>query len=462
MKRPQILLLLLGAVLAAPACRLLKPRIAPYPTGVVFPVAEDGSVPFSGRPAAVVRARGGAVYLSTRSGFIRCIDVAGKKETWSFKTDNRLLQPPFAGATSIYARDEADVLYALSSGGELLWKRSVPEKILTPVVEGGGRVLFGTAKGNLWSIAIDGKDDRVFGPGKAIVSGPLISGDRIVFGTEDGTIHVLDLGGKPLWTYRASAKFAGPMAVDGDALFFGTVDRWFYRLEIGAARPKWRVRLGGFAAAEPVVLKGRLYLPATNSALYCLRGSGGDVIWWANIPSRTPYDLAMADGKVIAASLSERLPAFDAATGKPEGAFKAGKDLATNAVWVDPLIVVVQYDVATDQGKVVFLRKDVQVVLSAKKASPQPAGDEIPFTVSVVGFHLPRYEFYVRSGDKREVAQKASEKSAWTWFAAAEGSYIIGVSVTDAKQSRESEVPYVIEKPSEKKKEETEKKETPK
>ena len=179
---------------------------------------------------------------------------------------------------------------------------------------------------------------------------------------------------------------SGRWRVDGDALFFGTGDRWFYRLEIGAARPKWRVRLGGFAAAEPVVLEGRLYLPATNSVLYCLRGSGGDVIWWANIPSRTPYDLAMADGKVIAASLSERLPAFDAATGKPEGAFKAGKDLATNAVWVDPLIVVVQYDVATDQGKVVFLRKDVQVVLSAKKASPQPAGEEIPFTVSVVGF----------------------------------------------------------------------------
>lgn len=446
MKRPLILLLFLTVVQAAPACRFLRPRTVPYPTGVSFPLAEDGFVPFPGRPAGAVRARGGAVYLSTRTGFIRCFDVAGRKEAWSFRADNRFIEPPFAGESNIYARDEADVLYALSPGGELLWKRAVPEKILTPVIEGGGRVFFGTEKGNLRSIGLDGKDERAFGPGKAIVSGPLVSGARVVFGSEDGTLHVLDFGGKPLWTYRAPSRIVGPMALDGDALFFGTEDRWFHRLDIGAARPKWRVRLGGSAAAEPVVLKGRLYLPATNSVLYCLRRSGGDVLWWANIPSRTPYGLAMADGKVIAASLSESLPAFDAATGKHEGVFKAGKDLATNAVWVDPLIVIVQHDMAADEGKIVFLKKDVRAVLSAKKASPQPSGEEILFAVSVVGFHLPRYEFYIKSGDKREVAQKASEKSEWTWFAAAEGSYVVGVSVTDARELRESEVPFVIEK----------------
>jgi outer membrane protein assembly factor BamB len=469
MKRSSILLLFFAALQAGPACRFLKPRIAPYPTGVTFPVAEDGSVTFAGRPAAVVRARGGSVYLSTRAGFIRCIDVGARKETWSFKTDNRLLEPPYAGAINIYARDEADVLYSLSPVGELLWKKTVPERILTPVVEGGGRVFFGTEKGNLRSIGLDGKDDRVYGPGKTIVNGPLISGARVIFGSEDGTIHVLDLGGKLIWAYRAPGKIVGPLASDGDALFFCTEDRWFHCLGIETPRLKWRVRLGGWAAAAPVVLKGKLYFPATNSVLYCLRRSGGDVLWWANIPSRTPYELTMADGKVIAASLSDNLLAFDAATGKSAGAFKTGKDLVANAVWTDPLIVIVQHDTATDQGKVVFLKKDVQAALSAKKTSPQPAGEEIAFTVSAVGFYLPRYEFYVKSGDKREVAQKASEKSAWTWFAAAEGTYVVGVSVTDAKESRESEVPFIIEKRPEKqplvgpvKPEGPEKKETPK
>ncbi|HEX2695153.1 MAG TPA: PQQ-binding-like beta-propeller repeat protein, partial [Acidobacteriota bacterium] len=354
------------------------------------------------------------------------------------------------------------ILYALSPSGLLLWKRPVGEKILTPVVEGGGRVFFGTEKGKLWSVGLDGKDDRVFQAGGAVSGGPLVSGARVVFCSDDGTIHVHDLGGKPLWTYRAPAKVVGPLASDGKFLFFGMEDRWFSCLKFGGARPKWRVRLGGLAAADPVVLGGRLYLLGTNSVLYCLRKSGGDVLWWANVPSREVYDLAVVGDKVIASSFSAVLLAFDAGTGRKAGAFTAGRDLMSNAAWVDPFLVIVHHDVPSDEGKLVLLTKEVQVRLSAQKASPQPAGEEIPFSVSVVGFFKPRYEFYVKTGDKREVAQKSSEKSTWTWYAAVEGAYTVGVAVTDAKQSREVEVAFVIEKRPEKKPEEPEKKETPK
>jgi hypothetical protein len=124
--------------------------------------------------------------------------------------------------------------------------------------------------------------------------------------------------------------------------------------------------------------------------------------------------------------------------------------------------LIAHYDAASDEGKLVLLSREVQARLSPQKASPQPAGEEIPFSVAVVGFFAPRYEFYVKTGDKREVIQKASEKSTWTWYAETEGAYTVGVAVTDAKQSREAEVPFVIEKRPEKKPEEPEKKETPK
>jgi outer membrane protein assembly factor BamB len=446
MRRHLLLVILLAAAQTGPACRFLKPRTAPYPSGAVFPVVEEGSVPFQGRPNGGIRARDGMIYLSTRTGFVWSIDVAGKKAAWKFQTDSRLLVPPFPGAENVYARDEADVLYCLSPGGELLWKRSVGEKILTPVVESGGRVFFGTEKGKFWSVGLDGKDDRVFQAGGAIAGGPLVSGSRVIFCSDDGTIHVHDFEGKPLWTYRAPAKVVGPPASDGKSLFFGTEDRRFYCLRIGGTRPRWKVRLGGVPATEPVVRGGRLYLLATNSVLYCLRRSGGDVLWWANVPSRTAYGFAVVEDKVIVASLSSVLLAFDAVTGKKAGAFTAGKDLMANAAWVDPFIVIVQHDVPSDEGKLVLLKKQVQVLLSAEKVSPLPAGEEIPFSVTVLGFFEPLYEFYVKTGDKREVIQKASEKSSWTWYAPTEGTYTVGVTVTDAKQSREAEVPFVIDK----------------
>ncbi len=55
------------------------------------------------------------------------------------------------------------------------------EKILTPVVEGGGRVFFGTEKGNLWSLGLDGKDDRVFQAGGASPAAPSFPGGRVIF-----------------------------------------------------------------------------------------------------------------------------------------------------------------------------------------------------------------------------------------------------------------------------------------
>ena len=446
MRRYLILAMLLASVQAGPACRLFKPRTAPYPAGVVFPVIEDGSVPFQGCPAGQIRGRGGAVYMTTRPGFVWSIDAAGKKLAWKFKADDRLSEPPFLGAENIYVRDDSDVVYALNPGGELKWKRSVGEKILTPVVEGGGRVYFGTEKGKLWSLGLNGEDDRVFQAGGAIAVGPLVSGPRLIFCSDDGMIHVWDLGGKPLWAHRAPAKVVGPLASDGKFLFFGTEDRWFYCLKIGGTRPRWKVRLDGLTAADPIIFGRRLFLLATNSVLYCFRRSGGDILWWANIPSRKPYDLAVTGDKVIAASLSSVLLAFDAATGKRAGAFTAAKDLTANAVWADPFLVIVQHDIPSDEGKLVLLSKQVQVTLTPAKASPQPAGEEIPVSASALGFFEPKYEFYVKTGDKRELAQKASAKGAWTWYAPAEGPYTLGVTVTDAKQSREAEIPFVIDK----------------
>jgi hypothetical protein len=73
-------------------------------------------------------------------------------------------------------------------------------------------------------------------------------------------------------------------------------------------------------------------------------------------------------------------------------------------------------------------------------------GEEILFIASTIGFFKPNYEFYLKTGEKREVVQKASDEDTWTWYAEAVGSYSVGVNVTDEKQSKEIEIPFVIEK----------------
>jgi hypothetical protein len=148
----------------------------------------------------------------------------------------------------------------------------------------------------------------------------------------------------------------------------------------------------------------------------------------------------------VVSTLSSNLLAFDVVTGQKIGEYKTAQDLKANAFWIDPFLILAHHNFKTDDGRFVYLRKDVQAVLSAQKASPQLVGDEIPFIASAIGFFKPNYEFYLKTGEKREIIQKMSEKDTWTWYADAEGSYSVGVNVTDEKQSREIEVPFVIDK----------------
>jgi hypothetical protein len=217
-------------------------------------------------------------------------------------------------------------------------------------------------------------------------------------------------------------------------------------LSLNRLKPKWKVRLGGCVEIDPVLRGERLFLLSTNSVVYCLKKTSGDVLWWQNIPSPTAYELAVIEDKVVVSTLSSKLLAFDVVTGQKIGEYKTGQDLKANALWMDPFLIIAHYDIRTDDGRFVYLRKDVQALLSAPKASPQLVGEEIPFIASAIGFFKPNYEFYLKTGEKREVVQKASEEDTWTWYADSEGSHSVGVNVTDEKQSKEIEIPFIIEK----------------
>jgi outer membrane protein assembly factor BamB len=446
MKKSAIWMLLLATVLGGASCRIFKPRIAAYPIGLNFPVVEDASMSFKGRIISPVREREGAYFYSTENGFVWCVDGLKRKVIWKFKTDNGLRTAPFPGRENIYIHDEADVLYCLDPKGNLSWKKAVGERVLTPIVEDSGRVYFGTDKGILWSMDLKGEGPRRFKAGAAIGGGPLVLGSRIIFGSDDGKLSMIDPQGTALGGFQAPSKILGPIATDGKIIFFSTETRDFFGLSLNRLRPKWKVRLGGRVQIDPVLKGGRLFLLSTNSVVYCLKKTSGDVFWWQNIPSRTAYDLTVIEDKVVVSTLSSSLLAFDVETGRKTGEYKTEKDLKANALWIDPFLIIAHYDFQTDDGRFVYLRKDIQVLLSALKASPLPVDNEIPFTASAIGFFKPNYEFYLKLGEKREIIQKASDKNTWTWYADAEGSYSVGLKVTDEKQSREIEVPFVIDK----------------
>ena len=147
----------------------------------------------------------------------------------------------------------------------------------------------------------------------------------------------------------------------------------------------------------------------------------------------------------MVSSLSSVVTGFDIETGKKVGEFDARQELRSNPVWLNPYLLINIYDDQKEEGRLLFLRKIIGVSLKPSKNSPQKVGEEIAFAASARGFYLPQYEFYLKKGDEEEIVQERSEKESWVWFPEKAGEYVIGVRVTDGKESASAEIPFKVE-----------------
>lgn len=433
------------------ACSLFKARIAPYPRGVLFPLAEESSFVFPGKIVPPVRNKDGVLYFVVRQGGVFALDVFQGRVSWEFKTDNPVRKNLVLAADRLYVLDEGNVLYILHRDGRLLSRTSLAGKITSGIAADGTRIYLGAEDGSF--LALDPLDpaEAVWRArtGGAVRENPVFWNSQLAFGSDDRKIHFYDVKGKSLGTAGFSGKIQGPALAAGGSLYFGTDDRWFRRVAWGTGGEKWKIKLGGVVAAIREADRRRLILLGSNGVLYCLDARGGDILWWRNVPSREFFDLEMSDGKVLVASLSNRLPAFDLITGNPVGEYLGEREFASNAIWLEPYVVQSVYDFSSDTGKIVLLKRDLQAVLVPLLPSPQPVGQEIQFQAAGVGFHLPRFEFYIKDGGKTDIRQVKSEKQSWSWYPDKEGTFTVGVKVTDEKEAKESELTFVIQKAAE-------------
>jgi hypothetical protein len=111
------------------------------------------------------------------------------------------------------------------------------------------------------------------------------------------------------------------------------------------------------------------------------------------------------------------------------------------------------YNAENDKGRILILKKEIKVILSASKESPQALNEDIVFTVKASGFFNPAYEFYLIEGNKKTIVQEKSTQNTWEWFPEKEGTFKIGVVVKDAKEKAEAEIEFKITTQTEEKKE---------
>lgn len=444
----------------ASSCSFFKPKIAPYPGGVIFPLAKAQEISYKGRIISRIQKEGEILYFSTTDGSVICVQGKSQKILWQLSlSSSTLSSSPSLGQQSVYVYDQKNILYSVSKDGKLRWARNVEEEITSGIEEIDNSVYFGTASGTLISLdRLEGKNLWSFQAGKGIRTNLVDSGGLVCFGSDDGRIYLLDKNGTLLKKIKVNGHAGANLLSEGQFLYFGTDEPAISCLDLKTERIKWQVKTGAEILSPPVIQDKRLYFFCWNSVLYCLNKKSGEIQWWQAMPSRSPFALEVVEDKVVAASLSPVVVSFDRITGKNLGNYDAGQEIKSNPLWIEPYLLISLYNQQTGMGTLVFLKKEVKASLESSKLSPQKIDEEVVFTAAATGFYRPQFEFFLEDGGKKDIVQERSEKKIWTWFPSKEGTYKIIVVAVDEKEQAEAEISYVIEAgKEEEKKDETKK-----
>jgi outer membrane protein assembly factor BamB len=427
------------------SCSLFRTKIAPYPGGIAFPLVEASRVSYEGKIVRDILKGDEDLYLSTDKGLLYCLDGAAQKIKWTYAAAAPFGCPPSVSPDSVYAWDEESNIYCLDNTGAVRWKKTLKEKISSGISRDQDKLYVGTEEGTFWAIRQStGESLWQLKTGQAFQARAVFWGSQVIAACSDGKLYFINRKADLGQIVEIGSPIRISPLVDGDRLYLGTEDSAFQCFDLRSKKRKWKIKLGGQLVLPPRADEKRIYFVAANSVLYCLDKKGGNILWWWIAPSRSAYDLEFSADKILITSLSSILFCLDRKTGKEIGRYDAKTEIKSNPLWDNPYVVINLHDYIENKGAAVYLRKEVKVQLTSSLSSPQPAGTEISFTAAATGFYLPKYEFYLRSGEEKTVVQKESEKNSWTWFPDKEGNYTAGVKVSDEKQAMEAEVSFEI------------------
>jgi outer membrane protein assembly factor BamB len=258
-------------------------RVALAPS--LFPMLQVWTAPLDDHVQPPLASDGRLLFVSTRDGTLRAIDLLNGALRWRVGGRPGILA---ARKGLLVARDDDGTVWGLDpETGSARWKvESGVTGTLPPVfdgdrvvVAGKGLAVLDPVRGAvLWSV-----------PSDAVASAPPVpSGRCLLVPEESGTLRCREPGtGNSVWTWNAGGPlYASPVVDDDGRILLGTSSRAFVSLSLADGRRRWRWKLGADVRARPALLGDDVVFASHEAVIYALQRSGGNLSWRATLPSR--------------------------------------------------------------------------------------------------------------------------------------------------------------------------------
>jgi len=134
-------------------CSLFRSHIAPYPTGVIFPVVQSQEISFDGEPSELLQRVNDSLIVATEQGMVSAYSGLSRELLWQFQTQAPRSTPLFRGREGLYIVDQQNTVYSLNFEGKLLWKSSLPEAVTGGICEDEIQIYMGAESGRFFALA---------------------------------------------------------------------------------------------------------------------------------------------------------------------------------------------------------------------------------------------------------------------------------------------------------------------
>lgn len=243
------------------------------------------------------------------------------------------ITPALAGDT-LYASDARGHLRAIDrQSGEILWSRTLDERIASGLTADGGQILAGTRNGEV--LALDTESGETLWRTRVsseVIAPPQINSSLVVVQSVDGTLTALDRStGEQRWFYSASmpsltlrgtgvprtidpVSFAG-FANGRLAAFDNRSGQQLWDLRVAVPQGRTEVEQLVDLNGQPVLTQdGRLFVTSYNGRIMALDARSGQPIWERELSSyHTPV---LVGDYLFTVTADSHVMALDAGTGR--------------------------------------------------------------------------------------------------------------------------------------------------
>lgn len=224
---------------------------------------------------------------------------------WQHDTGIPRGHPIIAGETVVAPVGDGLTAYALQDGGER-WSYTPEDDAWTTPTVVDGRVFVASGHGGLHVLDLESGDPILQIPLPGYVSAPPTPdrrNRRLFVATDQGTIYAFPLElGEAVWSKDLFGQFQVAVSPTPYGLFAATTGGDVYCIDPEDGRGRWRQKLPGPINGAPAAIKGDVYVPCQDGAIYHLRGErAGGIAWKSDRGGFVRGALAVAGRAVIGA-----------------------------------------------------------------------------------------------------------------------------------------------------------------